>query len=67
MICSALNQHSELNRKDIDELLTNKLPDWMTRQQKKNKVTNLLTSCKKQGKIENLGADSRPKWVLLKK
>lgn len=67
LICSALNQHSELNRKDIDELLTNKLPDWMTSQQKKNKVTNLLTSCKKQGKIENLGADSRPKWVLLKK
>lgn len=66
LICKALKQHGEMNRKEIDDLLANKLPDWMSADQKKNKVTNLLTSCKKQEKIKNIGVDSRPRWVLLK-
>ncbi len=66
LICKALKQHGEMNRKEIDDLLANKLPDWMSANQKKNKVTNLLTSCKKQEKIKNIGVDSRPRWVLLK-
>lgn len=66
LICKALKQHGEMNRREVDDLLANKLPDWMSADQKKNKVTNLLTSCKKQEKIKNIGVDSRPRWVLLK-
>lgn len=65
LICKAIKEHNSLTRKDIDELLSNKLPDWMNVKQKKYKVTNLLTECKKHGKIHNIGSDSRPKWVLL--
>lgn len=67
LICKAIKEHNSLTRRDIDDLLSNKLPDWMSDKQKKYKVTNLLTECKKYGKIQNIGSDSRPKWVLLEK
>jgi ATP-dependent DNA helicase RecG len=66
LICKALQEHGSLTRKDINELLWNKLPDWMDDNQRRYKVTNLLTACRKKGKIVNQGSDSQSKWVLLK-
>jgi ATP-dependent DNA helicase RecG len=66
LICKAVREHGSLTRKDIDELLWNKLPDWMDDKQRRNKVTNLITECRQNGKIVNYGSDSMPKWVLLK-
>lgn len=66
LICKAVQEHGSLTRKDINELLWNKLPDWMDDNQRSNKVTNLLTACRKKGKIVNQGSDSQSKWVLLK-
>jgi ATP-dependent DNA helicase RecG len=66
LICKAIQEHDSLIRKDIDELLWNKLPEWMNEQQRKNKVTNLIAECRKSGKIANHGSDSQPKWVLVK-
>jgi ATP-dependent DNA helicase RecG len=66
LICKAIREHGSLTRKDIDELLWNKLPDWMDDNQRKNKVTNLITECRQSGKIVNHGSDARSKWVLLK-
>ena len=37
----------------IDDLLWNKLPEWMTDKQKKVKVNNLLSELRRIQKIEN--------------
>jgi ATP-dependent DNA helicase RecG len=65
-ILKAIKEHSFLERKDIDELLWNKLPDWMTDKQKKYKITNLVTELRIHNKIVNLGSDFKSKWSLLK-
>ncbi len=66
LICKAIGEHGSLTRKEIDELLWNKLPDWMNDTKKKHRVTNLMTECRQQGKIVNEGSDTQSKWVLLK-
>jgi ATP-dependent DNA helicase RecG len=66
LICKAIKEHGSLTRKDINELLWNKLPDWMDDNQRRNKVTNLITECRQSQKIVNSGTDGQPKWVLLK-
>lgn len=66
LICKAIGEHGSLTRKDIDELLWSKLPDWMDEVKKKHRVTNLMTECRQQGKIVNEGSDTQSKWVILK-
>ena len=65
LILKALSQHSTMSRKDIDELLWNKLPDWMTEIQKKKKIENLLTELRKFNKIINKGTRKHSSWELL--
>lgn len=64
LIVKAIKEHKDLDRKEIDELLWNKLPDWMTEKQKKTKVNHLLSELRRNGIIENKGSFSKPKWVL---
>lgn len=66
LICKAIQEHGSMNRKDIDELLSNKLPDWMSDQQKKNKVTNLISELRRKNLITNDGSDAQSKWILIK-
>lgn len=66
LIEKAIKEHKSLERKDIDDLLWNKLPDWMEEQQKKNKINNLLSELRRSNKIENKGTYKMPKWVLIK-
>ena len=61
----AIKDHGSLSRKDIDELLWNKLPDWMNEKQKKNKVGNLISELRINNKIRNADIPSRSKWVLI--
>jgi ATP-dependent DNA helicase RecG len=63
LICKAIGEHGSMTRKDMDELLWNKLPDWMDDKQKRNKVGNLITELRVDGKIRNAGTTFRPKWV----
>lgn len=65
LILKALGEHGSLSRRDIDELLWNKLPEWMDEQQKKNKVGNLIRELRGAGKIVNRGVYSRPIWSLV--
>ncbi len=65
LIIKSITEHSFLERSDVDELLWNKLPEWMDEKQKKNKITNLLAELRSIGKIKNDGSDTKPKWVLL--
>lgn len=66
LIAKAIKEHKVLNRKEIDELLWVKLPDWMTDKQKKSKVGNLLSELRKSEIIYNNGTFSNPEWSLKK-
>ena len=65
LICKAVKEHGSLARKDIDELLWNKLPDWMSDKQRKAKVGNLLSELRRGGSIVNQGSFGHPAWALL--
>lgn len=60
----SIKEHGHLNRKDIDELLWKKLPEWMDDKQKKVKINNLLSTLRNQKRIQNIGSDAVSKWVL---
>lgn len=62
LILKALDEHGNLTRKDIDELLWKKLPDWMSDKQKKSKINNLISELRRTGKIRNTGSDKAPNW-----
>jgi ATP-dependent DNA helicase RecG len=64
LILKSINEHENLNRQDIDELLWEKLPDWMGDKQRKNKIKNLIAELKRNDKIVNRGSDAKPEWVL---
>ena len=66
LIAKAIKEHKVLNRKEIDELLWVKLPDWMTDKQKKSKIGNLLSELRKSEIIYNNGTFSNPEWSLKK-
>ncbi|WP_165793126.1 hypothetical protein [Sphingobacterium haloxyli] len=54
-----------MSRAEIDELLWNKLPDWMTDGQKKKKVENLIMELRKHNKIINKGSFKHSSWELV--
>jgi hypothetical protein len=61
-----LKEHKFLERVDIDKILWDNLPAWMTEKQKKSKIANLLTELRQNGEIQNIGTDYKSKWVILK-
>lgn len=65
LICKAVKEHGTMTRKEVDELLWNKLPEWMDDKQRKAKVGNLLSELRRHGKIVNQGSDGQPSWALL--
>ncbi|MBV5296765.1 MAG: putative DNA binding domain-containing protein [Rhodoferax sp.] len=65
LICKAVKEHGSMSRKDIDELLWNKLPDWMDDKQRKTKVGNLVAELRRANKIANEGSDTCPSWALV--
>lgn len=65
LICKSIKEHSSLDRKDIDDLLWSKLPDWMTDKQRKSKISNLLTTLRTNGSITNAESSySKSRWIL---
>lgn len=67
LIIKAIKQHKELSRKEIDDLLWNKLPDWMSEKQKKNKVNNLIAELSRNKIITNTGTFQDSNWILIRK
>jgi ATP-dependent DNA helicase RecG len=65
LIIKAIKEHGVLSRKDIDELLIDKLSDLYNPKQKKIKVNNLIAELRKNGIIRNEGNDIRSRWVLI--
>jgi len=66
LIKNFISQHGEASRKEIDDLLMDKLPDFMTLKQKKTKINHLLTELSSEKKvIENVGTSlKKSKWKL---
>lgn len=61
MVLSLLKEFGPSTRKEIDRLLTGKLPDILTPQQKENKIRNLLQEMsKKDRSIRPQGGPDRP-------
>lgn len=51
------------DKKEIRELLSNKLPESITEKQKENKMSYILKKLKEEKKIKNSGTDAFPNWV----
>lgn len=67
LIVTSIKQHGSLTRKDIDELLWTKLPEYMDEKQRKIKINNLINELSnKLRKICNEASQNAPKWVLCK-
>lgn len=65
MIISFLEKYNSATRKEIDDLLMDKLSDVLTSAQKRNKINNLLNQMANKEKIiKNEGSDRMPKWVF---
>lgn len=65
LVEKAIREHKSMSRSDIDDLLWNKLPEWMNEKQKKVKINNLLSEMRKRKRIVNEGTDTKSKWVLV--
>lgn len=64
LILDFIREYGSATRKDIDDLLFEKLPNVLNAEQKKIKVNNLLNEMANKDKsIKNEGSDRRPKWV----
>ncbi len=63
MILKAIKEHGFLVRKDVDELLWEKLSDLLSEKQKKKKITNLLSELVRKKLIINIGSFKKSKWV----
>ena len=65
MICRFIKTYGSATRKDIDGLIANKLPAFLTDKQKKVKVNNLInTMANKSRTINNTGSCRNSVWVL---
>lgn len=59
-----IRTHVSVERREVDELLWKKLPDWMDDKQKKVKIGNLLSELRMKDKIHNTGPLKRPLWSI---
>ncbi|MFA5857989.1 MAG: RNA-binding domain-containing protein [Elusimicrobiota bacterium] len=66
MIIAFIEKFSSATRKDIDNLLLDKLSDVLNEKQKRNRIRNLMYEMSKKNRsIKNSGTNKCPKWVLL--
>ncbi|MFC1833721.1 hypothetical protein ACFL2Q_03170 [Thermodesulfobacteriota bacterium] len=65
LIVKLIREHGPVRRKEIDELIMEKLPEVLTEKQKKAKVHNLMSELSKKGIIRNKGSKSKSQWVVV--
>jgi ATP-dependent DNA helicase RecG len=66
MIEAYIQSFGEASRKELDDLVMEKLSAVLTDKQKKVKVNNLIAFLRKDGVIENAGSYTKPRWILKK-
>jgi ATP-dependent DNA helicase RecG len=64
LITDYLEKYGQATRRDIDDLILPKLPDVLERNQKGNKIRNLIQAMRKDGVIHREGAKSTAVWRL---
>ena len=65
LIIDFIKQYSVASRKDIDQLLMDKLPNILDEDQKRKKTSNLINEMSnKDNSIKNGGSDRKPGWIL---
>ena len=64
LIMDYLKKFGKASRKEIDNLLFNKLSDALDDSQKYRKISNLLTNMRRSGRIYNAGSRKVPEWRL---
>ncbi len=64
LITDYLGKFGKASRREIDELLWDKLSDALGDEQKKNKISNLITKLRRSGRIRNDGSRKAPEWRL---
>jgi len=66
LLKSFIIKHIEIygyaTRKEIDELLLDKLPDYLDDEQRKKRIENILQQMRRNT-IKNIGTRTNPKWV----
>ncbi len=68
MIVQHLRHFKQANRKDLEKILIDKLPDGLTEVQKENKIKNLLAEMSKDGLITSGGTRGHlTTWRLVEK
>ena len=65
ILVELIREHGPVSREDIDKLLIDKLPDILSKKQKKNKIHNLLyTLSGKMKQIRNVGTRKESQWLF---
>ncbi|HNU68892.1 MAG TPA: putative DNA binding domain-containing protein [Myxococcota bacterium] len=64
LVTDFIKTFGSASRADIDRLLTQKMGDLLTDQQKSKKISNLLFKASKLGTIQNVASRRSPRWVL---
>lgn len=62
LVLKFLSKFGSASRKEIDELLWDKLSDSLNDAQKKSKIGNILTRLRVDGAIFNAGSRAAPEW-----
>ncbi|KAF5090810.1 putative DNA-binding domain protein [anaerobic digester metagenome] len=65
LIEKLIREHGPVSRKDIDELILDKLPEGMNLKQKSAKIHNLLSELVKRNRIRNSNIKSKSQWVYV--
>ena len=68
LVLKYINDFGSITKKDLDELLMDKLPDSLNEEQKKRKIRYLVNEIlnKKEQKIKNIGTTRYSIWTLKK-
>jgi ATP-dependent DNA helicase RecG len=64
MVVEFLRKFGSASRKDVDDLLWDKLSDALDDTQKRNKIGNLLSGLRRKDVIFNAGSKPAPQWEL---
>lgn len=66
LVLKYIKNFGSINKKDLDELLMNKLPDSLNENQKKRKIKYLVNEklAKKEKLLKNIGKSNKPIWSL---
>lgn len=65
LIVEFITINKSANRKEIDDLLIEKLPDLLSNKQRGERISYLLKRLRSEGIIENKGSDAKPHWLIV--